>query len=113
MKRTPHVVSLLIVLFSVGGQRPVSGQAQGTIIELGTLGGTVSAAWAINNLGQVVGESFTSGDASDHAFFWNNGLLTDLGALRSNYSSARGVNNFGQVVGFSGLGASLRHAFIW
>src|SRR5436309_198471 len=45
---------------------------------LGTLGGSWSVARAINDRGQIVGDSDTSSGKS-HAFLWENGELTDLG----------------------------------
>jgi probable HAF family extracellular repeat protein len=50
----------------------------GTVTDLGTLGGPQTGAAALNNLGQVVGWSQTSTDA-DHGFLWANGKMTDLG----------------------------------
>jgi probable HAF family extracellular repeat protein len=50
----------------------------GTVTDLGTLGGPQTGAAAINNLNQVVGWSQTSTDA-DHGFLWSNGKMTDLG----------------------------------
>jgi probable HAF family extracellular repeat protein len=50
----------------------------GTVMDLGTLGGSQANATAINNNGQVVGWAGTSTGAS-HAFLWSNGTMTDLG----------------------------------
>ena len=47
-------------------------------IDLGTLGGEESWAWAINNRGQVVGWSETT-DGDIHPFLWEKGEMTDLG----------------------------------
>jgi probable HAF family extracellular repeat protein len=82
------------------------------VIDLGTLGGTYSRAFAINDAGQVVGVSQTI-ESGGHAFFWDrrNGMI-DLGVLyEGDMSAAYGVNDHGQVVGFSG--PDDRDAFIW
>jgi probable HAF family extracellular repeat protein len=51
--------------------------------DLGTLGGTTSAANGLNAVGQVVGLSATtSGD--QHAFLYSGGIMTDLGTLGAN-----------------------------
>jgi probable HAF family extracellular repeat protein len=55
------------------------------ITDLGTLGGTQSFAYAINDLGQVVGESWISGDMSSHAFLYSNVKMTDLYPLNSQH----------------------------
>ncbi len=67
------------------------------VVEFGTLGGAYSSAMALNNLGQVVGESVTA-DGNTHAFLYSNGKIEDLGKL---YGSARGmsINDKGEVVG--------------
>jgi probable HAF family extracellular repeat protein len=52
----------------------------GGMQNLGTLpGDTNSEAYGINDLGQVVGESFTTSSA--RAFIWQNGTMTDLNTL--------------------------------
>jgi probable HAF family extracellular repeat protein len=83
----------------------------GTATELGTLGGTNSEAYAVNDVGQVVGKAQTStGDF--HAFFWD-GAMQDLGTL-ANYTSsvAYGINNRGRVVGKATNSSGSSHAFV-
>lgn len=91
----------------------------GDMTDLGTLGGTRTATSAldINDHGQVVGNSPTTG-GDVHAFLWDDGDMTDLGVLGEPGSSsfAYGVNNSSQVVGtlaVDDLGATFYRAFLW
>ena len=70
------------------------------MIDLGTLGGGSSIAYAVNDLGQVVGTSFDAGVS--HAFSWTSadGMIA-LGTLGGSSSYAQALNDRGQVVGFS------------
>ena len=64
------------------------------IVDLGTLGGTSSRAYAINASDHVVGEALIASQQK-HAFLWRPGHgMTDLGP-----GIARDINNAGLIVG--------------
>ncbi|TVQ16373.1 MAG: DUF3466 family protein, partial [Balneolaceae bacterium] len=69
------------------------------IKSIGTLGGTWSTAWDINDHGQVVGYSSTA--EGYRAFYWDEikGMI-ELPSLGGN-SQAKAINNKGQIVGYS------------
>jgi probable HAF family extracellular repeat protein len=70
------------------------------ITAIGTLGGAQSFAYAINDSGEVVGESWITGDASSHSFLYSNGKTTDLYPLNSQGVKTVGptsINNAGQI----------------
>jgi probable HAF family extracellular repeat protein len=75
----------------------------GRTLELGTLGGTGSAALRITDAGVVVGWSEAA--KSQHAFAWTAGTgMRDLGTLdgkATSSSGAEGVNDLGEIVGAS------------
>ena len=53
-----------------------------TITDLGDLGGSISYALAINDIGQIAGTSYVDRNTYEyHAFLYNNGVLSDLGAI--------------------------------
>jgi probable HAF family extracellular repeat protein len=97
-------------------------KAQG-MQDLGTLGGPDSAAWFINDCGQIAGESFTSftanpssGVPSIDPFFWDpkDRKMLDLGGLGGTFGAALFINGQGQVIGLSNLpGDTTYHPFIW
>jgi probable HAF family extracellular repeat protein len=73
-----------------------------TLRDLGTLGGISSTARAINDPGQIVGESTTAAEDT-HAFIFTPwvGRMQDLGTLGGRFSAASGINSRAQVAGSS------------
>ena len=68
------------------------------LTDLGHLGGGKSYGYAINNLGQIVGESYVDATTS-HAFLWQ-GQISDLGGLSGGVRSiAVSINNLGVIIG--------------
>jgi probable HAF family extracellular repeat protein len=86
----------------------------GVMSDLGTLGGTGSVAYAVNDAGQVVGYSQTATGAT-HAFLYSGGVMTDLGTLGGANSEAFGINQSGQVAGTADLAGNsgFAHAFLY
>jgi probable HAF family extracellular repeat protein len=92
-----------------------------TMRDIGALrsGGGFSAAYAVNNSGQVVGQS--AGTDGRSAFIWKDGSMLGLGDLVGGgfVSAAYDINAQGQVVGFGTaenpnvVGGSTRRAFVW
>jgi probable HAF family extracellular repeat protein len=87
--------------------------SNGVMSDLGTLGGSESSATAINEAGQIVGDSSVAGDTARHAFLHAAGAMTDLGTLGGAGSVAFAINSDGQVVGRADTAAGERHAFLW
>ena len=90
-----------------------------SVTDLGTLGGTTSEAYAINDAGQVVGTSSLASGATTHAFIYSGGRMIDIGALDASYqnSYALGINASGEVVGYgdfpSATTDNITHAFLY
>ena len=110
-----------------------SGQAVGSIVidnnqwhamlwttanstDLGTQGGLVSCAHAINSSGKVVGYDQTANQANTgdiQATLWNNGNSTNLGTLGGTSGWAYSINDTNQVVGASFTSGGSIHATLW
>lgn len=90
--------------------------SKGVVTLLGYLGaGNASAASAINDAGQVVGESNLAHNAQapTHPYLFD-GTLHDLGSLPGQgVSSAVVINNAGQVAGYSDAGQGRTHVFFY
>jgi probable HAF family extracellular repeat protein len=86
-----------------------------TIKDLGTLGGTYSSAYSINDSGQVVGRSKISNGAY-HAFLHSGGQMQDLhsGPISGFvWSAANDINDSGQVVGEEDTSCGPTHAALY
>ena len=70
-----------------------------TAVDLGTLSGTESHGNGINDNGEVVGYSDTTGDAAQHAFLYDGTTMHDLGTLGGTDNQGNGMNTSGEVVG--------------
>lgn len=111
------VFAMWVAVALVAG--PAHAEVRYTLTDLGTMGGTHSMAYGINNAGQVVGHTYDANWAIRHGFLWRNGTMTDLGTLfGGKYSRANAINNAGQVVGdswtyFTNPAYTTNHAFLW
>lgn len=93
----------------------------GSITDLGTLGGPDSAAILVNNSGQIAGQSLinstvnpSTGQPTQDPFLWQKGKMIDLGTLGGTLGFPTGLNNRGQVIGQMNLGGDSNfHAFLW
>ena len=94
----------------------------GTMIDLGSLGGTVAnpggffnPAPSINNRGEVVGTSTLKGDQTWHPFLWDGSVLKDLGTLGGTNGEAFWLSDSGLVVGRADFSPQSpnHHAFLW
>ena len=82
--------------------------------DIGDLGGHFSDANAINDQGEVVGDSNTASGAS-HAFEWRDpGPMFDLGGVTGfgTSSSANALNDLGDFAGSMNFGDGIEHAFL-
>ena len=111
VRRCAMVLVVFASVWSAVG-RDARGGIQYTVTDLGTLGGSESFAYGINDSGQVAGEAVTVAGAA-HAFLYSNGTMTDLGTLGGSYSVASGINDGGTIVGSSNTSGGNTHAFLY
>jgi probable HAF family extracellular repeat protein len=84
------------------------------LVDLGTLGGASSEAWAINDVGQIVGDADPASGTFQAAFWANSGSSAlGLGNLGGG-AQAVGINNSGQIVGTAyTAGNAVARAAFW
>ncbi|HVH47547.1 MAG TPA: hypothetical protein VM925_34665 [Labilithrix sp.] len=106
----------------VVGSAPAAGDSSvhaffwddGSMVDLGTLGGSESHALAMNDRGEAVGyAALKGGTVATRATLWRNGEIVDLGELGGGFSIAGDINAAGQIVGNSLTTAKETHAFLW
>lgn len=90
-------------------------------IDVSTLGDVYGFALAVNDVGQVAGESQAPGGSEQNgydtqAFFWsgpNTNTLQGLGKLGGRRAGARGIDPKGSVVGYTQLDTGGPYSFPW
>jgi uncharacterized membrane protein len=96
--------------------------ATGGNTDLGTLGGQVSAAYAINDANEIVGWSSVSRRPGTRGFIWSaaTGMRALVPLKNDNHTEAYGVNDAQpggdgsrQVVGFSQGKSGVQRAVVW
>ena len=88
--------------------------SNGRMVDLRTLGGSCTFTYALNNRGQVVGQSTLYGDQDSHPYVWERNKMTDLGTLGGTYGYATGLNDSGAIVGIATpQGDRALFAFLW
>jgi probable HAF family extracellular repeat protein len=108
------IVAVMFVVISFVIVVPTHAVIQYTCIDLGTLGGSASYAYDINESGQVVGSAYNSTSADQHAFLYSGATMTDLGTFGGTQSDARGINDAGQIVGSAFTsGNATEHIFLY
>ena len=109
------------------GPHAVLWESDGTVHDLGSLGGTVNTdilgvgtmAFVNNNMGEVTGQATLAGNQSFHPFLWTRETgMQDLGVLPGDLVGAGlGMNNRGDIVGASvsapGPATGNPRAFLW
>jgi probable HAF family extracellular repeat protein len=77
-------------------------QASYIFTDLGTLGGSDSDAFEINNSGQIIGTAWTTGDQASHPTLWSGDTTMDLTTnLEGSSIVVTGLNDSGQIIGNS------------
>src|SRR5215510_4175170 len=69
----------------------------GATQDLGTLGGSLAAAYGINDHGDIVGAATVAGDRTWHPFLYQKGGMVDLGSFGGTDAFALAINNKRQV----------------
>ncbi len=86
-------------------------QSHYAVVDLGTLGGTNSHAFGLNNHGVIVGDAMLA-DGRTHGFVFTNGVMMDLGTLGGTNSRAYSINDLGHIVGDADLTNGMHHGFL-
>lgn len=99
------------------GPHAVLWEKDGTPTNLGSLGGPLNVASAVNDRGEVVGAALSPQDGTIHPFLWTRQTgMQDLGAFPGAFLTVapccNTINNRGEVVGFA-IDATGPRALVW
>lgn len=101
------------IIQTSGGTGHAFSHAGTTMTDLGTFGGVTSAAFAINNAGQIAAAYRTTQTGPRRAVRYHNGAITPLGTLGGPEGQPFSINAAGHVVGFADIASGLDHAFLY
>jgi probable HAF family extracellular repeat protein len=114
-RRHAVLLSAALLIMPIGGIYAAAPTYN--LVDLGTLGGDGSNAFAIASNGAVVGMSLVASETAierSHGFLWlPPNRMTDIGTLGGVKSQAEAVNGLGQVTGWSLTSDHHKHAFLW
>ena len=97
---------------SIVGNAHASLWANGVYSDLHPSWAWQSRAASINNLGEVVGETWANA-GGQHGVLWRNGKAIQLPNFGGGQSRAYDVNDLSQVVGWGSTGIGSLEAFLW
>ena len=100
---------------ATGAEHAVIWRGAGEIVDLDTLPGFSSHAWAINERGEVAGDLLVPEIVGKQPAKWSaDGKVTLLGAPGGvgTYGRGLGINDLGDVVGYA-LASGREHAMFW
>ncbi|MGI8962430.1 MAG: PEP-CTERM sorting domain-containing protein [Bryobacteraceae bacterium] len=86
--------------------------SNGSLADLGTLGGTWSSVNGLNSQGQAAGTSSTASGVFN-AFFSSGSGMEGLGTLGGAYSYGMAINNAGEIAGSAQTSQGLMKAAVW
>jgi probable HAF family extracellular repeat protein len=101
-----------------GGQFACRWDVNGLTL-LPSLGGIISTAQAINDAGDIVGQSYVVDFTPGHGFLYRGGVIHDLGSGEGEGSNAFDINNRGEIVGYvdypdpNGSHTAVRHVMYY
>jgi YVTN family beta-propeller protein/probable HAF family extracellular repeat protein len=86
--------------------------SSGVFKNIDVAGATETAAWGINDAGDVVGRYFDPAANRDHGFLLRNGTYTTIDPPGTTETFALGINNLGQIVGYYHDSTGHQHGFL-
>jgi probable HAF family extracellular repeat protein len=105
-------IAVLVTTSSASAQTSTALPVKYEAIDLGSLGGSICMATAVNNSGVIVGSSGIRGPGR-HAFVYENGTMVDVGTLGGDSSIPMAINSSGTIVGLAVTAKGETHAAMW